>query len=70
MLLAMCYDIDDSLFVPKAIDDCNNPNDSTGSGNERACPHLTVVDASVAAQCQLAPVVNEQVNGHLARLPG
>lgn len=57
-------------YLPKAIDNCNNPNDSTGSGNEYACPYLTVVDASVASQCQLAPVVNEQVNGNLTKLPG
>ncbi|KAG6851733.1 hypothetical protein C0991_006622, partial [Blastosporella zonata] len=60
----------DTTALQNAIDKCNNPNDQTGSGVTEACPYLTVVQASVADQCEIAPVVKEQIDGTLNKLPG
>ncbi|KAG6832002.1 hypothetical protein H0H92_006037 [Tricholoma furcatifolium] len=60
----------DTTAFQNSIDYCNNPNDATGSGVTEACPYLTVVDASVADQCSIAPVVVEQIDGVLEKLPG
>ncbi|KAF8884527.1 hypothetical protein BD779DRAFT_779221 [Infundibulicybe gibba] len=60
----------DTNVFQNAIDKCNNPNDATGSGSTEACPFLTVVDASVANACKIAPVVDEPIDGQLQRLPG
>ncbi|KZP14800.1 hypothetical protein FIBSPDRAFT_867937 [Athelia psychrophila] len=60
----------DQTAMQNAIDHCNNPNDSTGSGNTTACPYLTVIDAAVANTCKINPVVNEATGGVLAKLPG
>ncbi|KAJ7240636.1 hypothetical protein B0H12DRAFT_51867 [Mycena haematopus] len=60
----------DTTALQDAIDDCNNPNDATGSGDTAACSYLTVNTAANANTCKIAPVVNEVINGTLAKLPG
>ncbi|KAG6903259.1 hypothetical protein C0995_000154 [Termitomyces sp. Mi166 len=60
----------DTTALQNAIDQCNNPNDETGQGVTEACSYLTVVDANVANQCKISPVINEQTDGSLSRLPG
>ncbi|KAG7093489.1 hypothetical protein E1B28_007163 [Marasmius oreades] len=54
----------------EAIDECNNPNDDTINGVADACKYFTMIPAATAKSCQLAPVVNEAVNGTLSKLPG
>ncbi|KAF8178495.1 hypothetical protein BJ912DRAFT_665000 [Pholiota molesta] len=60
----------DTEALQNAIDKCNNPNDPTGSGITEACSFLTVVNATLAAECQIPPTVNETIDGQLDRLPG
>ncbi|EGN96084.1 hypothetical protein SERLA73DRAFT_59220 [Serpula lacrymans var. lacrymans S7.3] len=61
----------DQTALQNAIDNCNNPNDQTGSGVTEACSYLTVQSASIAGACKVSPVVNEPINGApLAKLPG
>ncbi|TFK45567.1 hypothetical protein OE88DRAFT_1113852 [Heliocybe sulcata] len=60
----------DTTALQNAIDHCNNPNDQTGSGITEACSYLTVTSAAVANACKITPIVNEQVNGTLTKLPG
>ncbi|KAF9458555.1 hypothetical protein BDZ94DRAFT_1270336 [Collybia nuda] len=60
----------DTTALQNAINYCDNPNDQTGSGVTEACRYLTVTSASVANQCKIPPVINEAINGTLARLPG
>lgn len=56
--------------LQNAIDQCNNPNNPTGSGVTEACPFLTVVNATLAGECQTPPMVDEMVNGNMTSLPG
>jgi hypothetical protein len=56
--------------LQNSIDHCDNPNDQTGSGHTEACKFLTVLQPDVADKCKTAPVVNEVIDGKLARLPG
>ncbi|KAJ6459050.1 hypothetical protein C8R45DRAFT_1064677 [Mycena sanguinolenta] len=60
----------DTTALQEAIDDCNNPNDATGSGDTSACKYLTVNTAANADTCKIAPIVNEAINGTLTQLPG
>ncbi|KAJ7718666.1 hypothetical protein B0H16DRAFT_1678161 [Mycena metata] len=60
----------DTTALQNAIDQCNNPNDQTGSGVTEACKFLTVNTADFANKCKIAPVVNEAINGTLTKLPG
>ncbi|EPQ54999.1 hypothetical protein GLOTRDRAFT_105878 [Gloeophyllum trabeum ATCC 11539] len=60
----------DTTALQNAIDQCDNPNDQTGNGVTEACKFFTVNSASTADACKIAPVVNEQVNGTLSKLPG
>ncbi|KAL0571171.1 hypothetical protein V5O48_010786 [Marasmius crinis-equi] len=60
----------DVNVLQKAIDECNNPNDQTINGVADACKHFTMIAAATAKTCQLAPAVNEPVNGVLDKLPG
>ncbi|KAJ7073580.1 hypothetical protein C8F01DRAFT_1271222, partial [Mycena amicta] len=60
----------DTTALQNAIDKCNNPNDQTGSGVTEACSFLTVKTAAQGNQCKISPIVNEVINGTLAKLPG
>ncbi|KAJ7888185.1 hypothetical protein B0H14DRAFT_3718198 [Mycena olivaceomarginata] len=60
----------DVTALQNAIDNCNNPNDDTGSGVTEACRFLTVKSAALANTCKIAPIVKEVINGTLAKLPG
>lgn len=60
----------DTTALQNAIDKCNNPNDPTGSGNTEACSYLTVQSAAVANTCKISPIVQEEIQGPLAKLPG
>ncbi|TFK51155.1 hypothetical protein OE88DRAFT_1630321 [Heliocybe sulcata] len=60
----------DTTALQNAIDHCNNPNDQTGNGVTEACSYLTVNAAATANACKIDPIVNEQVNGTLTKLPG
>ncbi|KAJ7866396.1 hypothetical protein B0H14DRAFT_2504330 [Mycena olivaceomarginata] len=60
----------DVTALQNAIDNCNNPNDDTGSGVAEACRFLTVKSAALANTCKIAPIVKEVINGTLAKLPG
>ncbi|KAJ7896638.1 hypothetical protein B0H14DRAFT_2558007 [Mycena olivaceomarginata] len=60
----------DVTALQNAIDNCNNPNDDTGSGVTEACRFLTVKSAALANTCKIAPLVKEVINGTLAKLPG
>jgi len=60
----------DETALQNAIDYCNNPNDATGGGDTAACEYLTVVDASVANECTIAPIISEATGGVLSKLPG
>ncbi|KAF7351502.1 WSC domain protein [Mycena sanguinolenta] len=60
----------DTTALQEAIDDCNNPNDATGSGDTSACQYLTVNTVANANTCKIAPIVNEAINGTLTQLPG
>ncbi|KAF5382534.1 hypothetical protein D9615_002802 [Tricholomella constricta] len=60
----------DTSALQNAIDKCDNPNDQTGNGVTEACSYLTVLQASVGDQCRISPVINEPIDGTLARLPG
>ncbi|KJA22476.1 hypothetical protein HYPSUDRAFT_40849 [Hypholoma sublateritium FD-334 SS-4] len=60
----------DTTALQNAIDQCNNPNNPTGSGVTEACSFLTVVNATLAGECQIPPTVNEIVNGNMTSLPG
>ncbi|KAJ7629679.1 hypothetical protein DFH06DRAFT_1102218 [Mycena polygramma] len=60
----------DTTALQSAIDQCNNPNDPTGSGITAACNFLNVTPAAFANQCKIAPVTKEVVNGTLTKLPG
>ncbi|KAJ7185012.1 hypothetical protein C8R46DRAFT_883200 [Mycena filopes] len=60
----------DTTVLQNAIDNCNNPNDDTGAGVTTACKFLNVKTADSSNQCKIKPVVNEVVNGTMAKLPG
>ncbi|KAJ6492538.1 hypothetical protein C8R47DRAFT_432028 [Mycena vitilis] len=60
----------DTVALQNAIDHCNNPDDSTGSGITEACHFLNVTSAAFANQCKIAPTTKEVVNGTLTKLPG
>jgi len=60
----------DETALQNAIDNCNNPNDATGQGDTAACQYLTVLPASTADQCSLAPIVDEPIGPTLSALPG
>uniref|UniRef100_A0A0W0FVT9 DUF1996 domain-containing protein n=1 Tax=Moniliophthora roreri TaxID=221103 RepID=A0A0W0FVT9_MONRR len=60
----------DVNVLQNAIDKCNNPNDDTINGVADACSYFTMIPAAKALSCQLPPVVNEEVNGPFAKLPG
>ncbi|KAF9473288.1 hypothetical protein BDN70DRAFT_965901 [Pholiota conissans] len=60
----------DTDTLQNAIDKCNNPNDPTGTGITEACSFLTTVNATLASQCQITPIVNEAIDGQLEKLPG
>ncbi|QRV96129.1 hypothetical protein RhiJN_24147 [Ceratobasidium sp. AG-Ba] len=60
----------DTTVLQNAIDQCNNPNDQTGSGITEACKFFTVSSAADANKCKIAPEVKETIDGQLAKLPG
>ncbi|KAI3610099.1 wsc domain [Moniliophthora roreri] len=60
----------DVNVLQNAIDKCNNPNDDTINGVADACSYFTMIPAANAASCQLPSVVNEEVKGPFAKLPG
>ncbi|KIY72101.1 hypothetical protein CYLTODRAFT_389321 [Cylindrobasidium torrendii FP15055 ss-10] len=53
-----------------AIDNCNNPNDNTINGVIEDCKEITLVDQAEADACNLEPVVDEEYDGPLDKLPG
>ncbi|KAF8158279.1 hypothetical protein B0H34DRAFT_846084 [Crassisporium funariophilum] len=60
----------DTNALQNAIDQCDNPNDETGSGKTEACRFLTVLPVAQADQCRTPAIVKETIDGKLAKLPG
>ncbi|KAJ7680105.1 hypothetical protein B0H17DRAFT_1206094 [Mycena rosella] len=58
----------DTTALQNAIDNCNNPNDPTGSGITEACSFLTVKTADLSNTCKIKAI--ETIGGQLAKLPG
>ncbi|KAJ7678764.1 hypothetical protein B0H17DRAFT_944121 [Mycena rosella] len=64
----------DTTALQNAIDNCNNPNDPTGSGVTETCSFLTVKTVDLSNTCKIKAIVNASLSslcsGALAKLPG